>query len=80
MVGEDFCDVILHLFKTNYLLHEVNTTAITLIPKRSGADRMKISGLFLVAMLFTNVSKQFWLIDFVSGFLLLLVVISLILS
>ena len=41
MVGEDFCDAILHFFETNYFPQGVNTTAITLIPKRNGADRLE---------------------------------------
>ena len=36
----------------------------------------KISGLFLVVMLFTSVSKKFWMIGFMSGFLCLSVPIS----
>ena len=40
-VGEDFCDVVLHFFETNYFPQGVNMTAITLIPKRNGADRLE---------------------------------------
>ncbi|XP_038885837.1 uncharacterized protein LOC120076132 [Benincasa hispida] len=39
MVGDDFCDVVLNFFETCYLPGGVNSTAITLIPKRWGAER-----------------------------------------
>ena len=41
MVGEDFCDAIVHFFETCYLAYGLTTTVITLIPKRCGAERMK---------------------------------------
>ena len=41
VVEEDFCDVVLHFFETSYFPQGVNTTIITLIPKRNGVDRME---------------------------------------
>ena len=74
VVGEGFCDVVLHFFETNYFPQGVNTIAITLIPKRNGADRLEdFSPISCCSVIYKCISRiladrlRVWLPSFVSG-------------
>ncbi|TYK26641.1 putative non-LTR retroelement reverse transcriptase [Cucumis melo var. makuwa] len=74
VVGEDFCDAVLHFFETCYLPSGVNATAITLIPKRSGAERMEdFRPISCCNVLYKCISKiladrlRVWLPSFISS-------------
>ena len=74
VVGEDFCDAILHFFETNYFPHEVNTTAITFIRKRNGVDRLEdFRPISCCNVIYKCISRiladrlRVWLPSFISG-------------
>ncbi|XP_031745326.1 uncharacterized protein LOC116405480, partial [Cucumis sativus] len=71
---EGFCDVVLHFFETNYFPQGVNTTAITLIPKRNGVNRLEdFSPISCCSVIYKCISRilvdrlRVWLPSFVSG-------------
>ncbi|KAA0059752.1 F17F8.5 [Cucumis melo var. makuwa] len=74
VVGEDFCDAVLHFFETCYLPVGVNATAITLIPKHNGAERLEDFRLISCCnVLYKCISKiladrlRVWLPSFISS-------------
>ncbi|KAA0049769.1 non-LTR retroelement reverse transcriptase-like protein [Cucumis melo var. makuwa] len=74
VVGEDFCDAVLHFFETCYLPVGVNATAITLIPKHNGAKRLEdFRPISCCNVLYKCISKilvdrlHVWLPSFISS-------------
>ena len=74
VVGEDFCDAVLHFFEINYFFQGVNTTCITLISKRNGADRLEdfrpMSCCNVICKCISRILAdrlRVWLPSFVSG-------------
>ncbi|TYK19523.1 reverse transcriptase [Cucumis melo var. makuwa] len=74
VIGEDFCDAVLHFFETYYLPVGVNATAITLIPKHNGAERLEdFRPISCCNVLYKCISKiladrlRVWLPSFISS-------------
>ena len=74
VIGEDFCNVVLHFFKTCYLPEGVNATAITLLLKCCGAERMEeFQSISCCNVIYKCISKILadklcvWLPSFISG-------------
>ncbi|KAL0561777.1 hypothetical protein IC582_002218 [Cucumis melo] len=74
VVGEDFCNAVLHFFETCYLPIGVNATTITLIPKHIGAERLEdFRPISCCNVLYKCISKiladrlRLWLPSFISS-------------